>query len=78
MYSFFVVAETLEIEKIYEEKILNLEEMPQFSDEEFNFYEGGERQLKNRETIYWIVLSGLILFFLVLLSYTLYRIFKKD
>lgn len=78
LLNFFLIhAETLKIEKIESRENLQIAQMNQFSDEEFNFYDEEDGKLKNQELIYWIVLSGLILLFIVVLSYTIYRIFKR-
>lgn len=72
-----VLGEKIEIKEIPSVEAPLIEETNQFSDEKFEFYSEEDGKLKNRETIYWIVLSGLILLFLVLLSYIIYLLFNK-
>lgn len=67
--SFFVHAETLEIEKLNSQEVLQIGGLDQFSDEEFDSNSESEGKIKNKELIYWIVLSGLILIFIVVLVY---------
>ena len=76
--SFSVLGEMIEIKEISSVEAPFLEEMSQFSDEKFEFYYEEDGKLKNREVIYWIVLSGLILLFIVVLSYIIYLFFKKE